>query len=752
MTLSQAMAKTSYPVGRAARRRRLVRSVVLCAFLLGGVLVLTGADDQALAAGETLHASGGQGYSPYHFVREGESMGFDVDLLRAVARAAGLDVEIELLPWQEARVGMAGGTIQVHVGMTISAERRNLFNFTTPHLSQQYRIFVRDGNRSIRSEGDLQGRLLVVQRDGVMANYVVDKGFTVEPLEVDSALEALRLVSEGKAEACLMSELRGLHVAREGGLKNLHRVGEPVYQTSYSFAVTADRPDLVPRLNQGLAIVKASGEYDRIYDQWFGVLEDRRPAFREVLRYAAWVILPLLALALLSLLWTWSLRRQVLRQTVDLAEARDAAEAASQAKSRFLTTMSHEVRTPLNAVLGMAQVLESSDLTPDQRDGVETIISSGVALEGVLSGILEFSSIEAGKRRLKEDEFSPAQLFHDTVNMVRWAAGEKGLEVRLEGLENLPGRLIGDAEALRQVMLNLLGNAVKFTEKGWVCLGLKAEQADDHSTLLTVTVQDTGIGISPQDAERLFEAFTQSDSSDTRRFGGMGLGLAICTSLVRLMGGRLSVQPGPEGGSEFRLQVRLRRAAGSHEPAPVEGSGSIRDAASSQEIASVQESPAGRKPAKASVPRPAPRKQQLEMAGGEQWSPDGLRVLLVEDNPLNQRMMCLLLEQEGVTIELAANGQEALDVWSPGAFDAIIMDCQMPVMDGFQATVELRQREEGHQRVPIIALTAGALESDRDRCLAVGMDDFLTKPVDGSLLFTTLHRWCSGAATQPTGS
>jgi signal transduction histidine kinase/ABC-type amino acid transport substrate-binding protein/ActR/RegA family two-component response regulator len=672
--------------------------VLLC--LLG--LLATGT---AQGQSDAIMASGGEGYSPYHFVDKGQSVGFDVDLLRAVAAATGMQVEVDLKPWQEARSGLDDGTIQVHVGMTISNQRRSQFLFTTPHLSQQYRIFIREDDSRIRNQEDLAGKRLVVQRGGVMANYVLDKGYTVSPIEVDSAVEALQMVAEGKGDATLMSELRGLYVAQEADLDNLVRVGDPVYQTSYSFAVNKSRPDLVPRLNQGLAIVKASGEYNELYDKWFGVLDDRRVGLADVLHYALWVILPLAGLAILTGLWTWSLRRQVARQTVALEKALDAAEAASRAKSRFLATMSHEVRTPLNGVLGMAQVLAISELDEDQRDQLTTITQSGEALEAILSGILEFSRLEQGERELETTPFCPGEMLTQAAELVRLAAIDKGLDLRLEGLNDLPGLVEGDAGGLRQVVLNLLSNGVKFTEEGWVGLFVGIKDREEDRGVLTLRVEDTGIGFRSEDQDYIFEAFTQSDSSDTRRFGGMGLGLAISRSLVELMGGTLHLNPRAGGGSVFHFQI------------PVTVLPEEEEAES----------------------RPQVEEWTEEVA--DAWSAAGLRVLLVEDNPLNQRVMCLLLEQENVQMTLARNGREALDAWSPGAFDAILMDCQMPEMDGFQATTELRKQEPGDSRVPIIALTAGAFDSDREHCLEVGMDDYLTKPVDGELLFATLRRW-----------
>ena len=704
---------------RCARwRPKLPLVLALLSALAAGVTAISEAAGTALAAGaETLIASGGTTYAPFHYTVDGEPTGFDVDLIRAVARTAGLDIKVELAPWSEARAAMDSGLVQIHVGMTISRDREQTYHFASPHLSQHYRIFVRRGTPGIHCEADLAGKRLIVQSLGVMARYVVDKGYTAEPLTAANAEEALRMLAAGEGDACLMSELRGLHVISETGLTGISRVGEPVYQTFHSFAVTPGRADLVPRLNQGLAILKASGEYDRIYDRWFGVLERDRLSTWDVVAYAGWVVLPLLFAFLLATLWSWTLRRQVMRQTVELRRTSDLAEAASLAKSQFLANMSHEIRTPLNGVLGMSQILMSTALDAEQKDHVETIRKSGEALQAIITDILDFSRIEAGARTLESISFRPAMLFSDALDIVRLAAAGKGLELRVTGLAELPSNLTGDPTVLRQVLLNLLNNAVKFTADGFVELAVQATAAGPDHTALEIAVIDTGIGVPADRRAGLFDAFTQADPSTTRRFGGTGLGLAICRELVGLMGGDIHYEPRNGGGSVFRVQILMTGAC-------------------TPPMSDLPDEPAS-EPATLAAPA-APRDL------GE------ISILLVEDNDLNQRVMALLMKRYGLDMTLARNGQEALDICAGRRFDIILMDCQMPVMDGFVATATLRAREAGGPHTPIIALTAGAFATDREKCLSAGMDDFLTKPVDAGLLLETICTWTgSGAPTDP---
>ena len=276
-------------------------------------------------------------------------------------------MEIRLGPWADVRDGLEDGSIDVHVGMSQSAGRSSSYLFSTPYLTQQSGIFVRADNGSIAGEQDLRGKRIAVQRDGIMADYVRQRGYTERPLLADSAGEALRMVVDGRADCCVMSSFRGLHVLQQQGLAGVVRVGEPVAQSNYGFAVRAGRRDILLRLNLGLALVEKSGEYDRIHARWFGILDPQRPTFGDFLKYARWVILPLLAVLALAFLWSWSLRLQVVRRTAELRQARDLAEAASEAKTRFLTTMSHEVRTPLNGIIGMSEVLIARAWIPSSR-------------------------------------------------------------------------------------------------------------------------------------------------------------------------------------------------------------------------------------------------------------------------------------------------------------------------------------------------------------------------------------------------
>lgn len=658
---------------------------------------------------QQVYRVGADNAPPYSVLRPGQPpTGLAVEVLKEAARRKGVR-----LTFVETTLGVdeafRRNIVDLWPAATDTPERRQWLHVSDPWLMNRLCIVSRSGN-PVHEIADLKNKRV----GSVYLRIVKEIGGKNPPpgmtaREIPGRAEGLLALCRNEVDASIVEQrfLEQKLLVRPPECEGVSLVVMNVPSADRMLSVLANEQSAAAAimLRKGITEMSRDGSFTRILDFWSSFMGNEMRIVSELESKARQSRISFYGTVLLAIMGV-----VLVMQNGRLRHANRLAGAATRAKSDFLASISHEIRTPMNGILGMSHILLEAPLPREQREQVQIIESSGQSLLRLLNDVLDFSKIEAGKLKIEQEAFNLRQVVQQVAALALPGAQAKGLKLQVSIAENLPSMLEGDPGRIRQVLLNLVGNAVKFTEQGEVSVDVEAGDASGEVVPVKMSVRDTGIGVAAENLPHLFEKFYQADSSASRRFGGTGLGLSISHQLIQLMGGTIQVESQPGRGSTFRVELKLRRVSG------------------------VWQDELAHEPAGAESPEASPTA--------------GLRVLLVEDNKVNQRVATRFLERLGCEVELAENGLAALDrvrVLAAGShFDLILMDCFMPVMDGFVATRSIRAVETATgRRTPVIAMTASLLEEDRRRCREAGMDDYIPKPVDPAELRRVVTRYAS---------
>jgi polar amino acid transport system substrate-binding protein len=803
-------------------------------------LVLTQSEQQWLEKHPKIKIGIDPHWEPIEFLdKQHKHQGISADFLSRIGSMLNIHFDLKSSEsWSQVILDAQQHDIDLLPAVTPSEERAKYLNFTQPYLHFPFMIFTRRDAPLITGIDDLSNRVVAVEADYITVEYLTRDHPQLELKLLNTTTDALKAVASNEVDAYIGNLALGSYLIDKMGYGNLKVAAPTPYFSDLAIGIRKDWPEFHSIMDKALQAIDET-ERRTIRQDSLAIRYDVEVDYTLLWQVLAGALIVLL----LILAWT----AQIKRQKTALAIAKAEADQANQFKSHFLANMSHEIRTPMNAIMGFSHLALQTELSARQHRYIDKINSSAQTLLGVINDILDFSKIEAGKLDIEKTGFSLDDVFDNLASLITIRAEEKGLEILFNRDLEIPDTLIGDPLRLGQVLINLAGNAVKFTDLGEIIVSAELKSADDHQVLIEFSVVDSGIGIDPEQLPRLFEPFTQLDGSITRRYGGSGLGLSICYHLVTLLKGELTASSDPGIGSAFRFTIpfgidpsisrqewlpqsdlrNLRVLVVDDNPTAIEllkerlesftfkvtSTSNASDALKHLTEAERSEQDPfrlvlmdWRMPGMNGIQAAKLIKQnenhlsvvppvilitaygreevmlQAEEAGldailikpispsvlfdtlvrvltGQEENRDrhtdhashcqqlSGSVLLVEDNHINQQVARELIEGMGISVDTADNGRFALEAINSKRYDLVLMDLQMPEMDGYEATQRIRAIKD-YDTLPIVAMTAHAMASEREQCLASGMNEHIPKPIDPTHLNRVLSRWLKPASDQ----